>query len=40
MCKILAGTDLHIFEENVSLVVVLYVYIQNYNQNKFKEKIA
>jgi len=29
MCKNLADTDLHIFDENMSMAVVLHVYIQS-----------
>jgi len=34
MCKNVADTDIHIFEENISMVVVLHVYIQSCNVNK------
>ena len=38
MCKNLADTEIHIFEDNISMVVLLHVYIQSCN--KFREKIV
>jgi len=44
MCKYVADTNMHISEENMSMVVVLHVYVQSYNLNKsitkFREKIV
>ena len=31
MRKDLADTDIHIFEENMSMIVVLHVYVPSYN---------
>jgi len=34
MCKNVADTDIHIFEENLSVVVVLHAYVQSCDLNK------